>query len=161
MNFSKKTVKLKRPHLHHKNSEEEDSDSFSTKNSFSEEEVEMPAIVSNEGYYWIGKEYTNTYKADFKDIARFATDQFNRLETPRMPWRDQGIVLFGESARDVARHFIQRWNQCKREKVKNVDSYPFLLPKQYSDKFDYRNHLNWLNDPKFTCDIQVYIDINK
>jgi hypothetical protein len=24
-----------------------------------------------------------------------------------MPWRDEALVLFGESARDLARHFIQ------------------------------------------------------
>lgn len=30
-----------------------------------------------------------------------------------MPWRDQGAVTVGESARDLARHFIQRWNQAK------------------------------------------------
>ena len=30
-----------------------------------------------------------------------------------MPWRDHGVVLIGDSARDLARHFIQKWNQCK------------------------------------------------
>lgn len=77
-----------------------------------EENAELP-VISNEGYYWIGKDYSNTYKADFKDIADFSRDQFERTETPRMPWRDEAIVVFGESARDLARHFIQRWNQCK------------------------------------------------
>lgn len=33
-----------------------------------------------------------------------------------MPWRDEGMIVFGESARDLARHFIQRWNQCKVKK---------------------------------------------
>ena len=70
-------------------------------------------MISNEGHYWIGKDYSNTYKADFKDIADFSSDQYNRLEVPRMPWRDEALVIFGESARDLARHFIQRWNQCK------------------------------------------------
>jgi len=27
-----------------------------------------------------------------------------------MPWHDEGLVVFGKVARDVARHFIQRWN---------------------------------------------------
>jgi phospholipase D1/2 len=27
-----------------------------------------------------------------------------------MPWHDEGLVVFGQAARDVARHFIQRWN---------------------------------------------------
>ena len=30
-----------------------------------------------------------------------------------MPWRDEAFVLFGESARDLARHFVQRWNHAK------------------------------------------------
>lgn len=40
-------------------------------------------------------------------------DQFNRSEVPRMPWRDEAAIVIGQSARDLARHFIQRWNQCK------------------------------------------------
>jgi phosphatidylserine/phosphatidylglycerophosphate/cardiolipin synthase-like enzyme len=40
-------------------------------------------------------------------------DQFNREVLPRMPWRDQALAFWGASARDLARHFIQRWNQCK------------------------------------------------
>ena len=40
-------------------------------------------------------------------------DQIPREDIPRMPWRDQGIVVFNEAARDLARHFIQRWNQTK------------------------------------------------
>ncbi len=40
-------------------------------------------------------------------------DQFDRAKTHRMPWRDEALVIFGDSARDLARHFIQRWNQCK------------------------------------------------
>lgn len=34
-----------------------------------------------------------------------------------MPWRDQALVVIGHSARDLARHFIQRWNQCKVYKI--------------------------------------------
>jgi len=30
-----------------------------------------------------------------------------------MPWRDEAFVLFGKSASDLARHFIQRWNHAK------------------------------------------------
>ena len=30
-----------------------------------------------------------------------------------MPWRDEALVMIGEAARDVGRHFIQRWNYCK------------------------------------------------
>ena len=30
-------------------------------------------IISNQAYYWIGKDYTNTYNADFKDIDDFSS----------------------------------------------------------------------------------------
>lgn len=78
-------------------------------------------------------------------------DLFDRNETPRMPWRDHGMMVIGESARDLGRHFIQRWNQCKREKVKSSDSYPFLLPKSYSEPYDY----SWFNDKLYKCEVQV------
>jgi hypothetical protein len=64
-------------------------------------------------YFWLGKDYCNTYREDIKECHEHAKDQFDRAEVPRMPWRDQGMVMVGESARDLARHFIQRWNYCK------------------------------------------------
>ena len=72
-----------------------------------------PEDFTNKGYYWPGKDYANTYRGDFKDLVNYSTDQFNREEVPRMPWRDQALVILNESARDLARHFIQRWNQAR------------------------------------------------
>ena len=66
-----------------------------------------------QGYLWPGKDYSNCYIKDFENIADYSRDQFDRKKTWRMPWRDQGLVVFGESARDLARHFIQRWNHAK------------------------------------------------
>ena len=43
----------------------------------------------------------------------FLADLVNRNTTPRMPWHDIGAVVVGTAARDVARHFIQRWNAVK------------------------------------------------
>lgn len=40
-------------------------------------------------------------------------DFIDRETTPRMPWRDVGVVVHGVAARDLARHFIQRWNFTK------------------------------------------------
>ena len=42
-----------------------------------------------------------------------ASDFINRFTTPRMPWHDVGAVVYGKSARDLARHFICRWNFAK------------------------------------------------
>lgn len=40
-------------------------------------------------------------------------DFIDRYTTPRMPWHDISSVVHGRAARDVARHFIQRWNFTK------------------------------------------------
>lgn len=40
-------------------------------------------------------------------------DFIDRYTTPRMPWHDISSVVHGKAARDVARHFIQRWNFTK------------------------------------------------
>ena len=61
------------------------------------------------------------------------TDFIDRARTPRMPWHDIHSVVYGAAARDVARHFIQRWNAAKTEKLKTDDAYPFLLPKSYAN----------------------------
>lgn len=41
------------------------------------------------------------------------SDFIDRQATPRMPWHDIGAVVYAKAARDVARHFIQRWNFTK------------------------------------------------
>lgn len=43
----------------------------------------------------------------------FSSDFIDRHTTPRMPWHDIASVVHGKAARDVARHFIQRWNFTK------------------------------------------------
>ncbi|KAJ8254753.1 hypothetical protein GJAV_G00196990 [Gymnothorax javanicus] len=50
-----------------------------------------------------------------------------------MPWRDLATSHHGKAARDLARHFIQRWNFTKNFKSKYKDNfYPCLLPKSHS-----------------------------
>ncbi|KAF4796142.1 Phospholipase D1 [Turdus rufiventris] len=62
--------------------------------------------------------------------ALLPPDFIDRYTTPRMPWHDISSVVHGRAARDVARHFIQRWNFTKIMKPKYRSlSYPFLLPK--------------------------------
>ena len=38
------------------------------------------------------------------------TDQLDRGVHPRMPWHDVAAAVYGAPARDLARHFIQRYN---------------------------------------------------
>ncbi|PAV60056.1 hypothetical protein WR25_19542 [Diploscapter pachys] len=82
---------------------------------------------------WIGKDYVNYIVKDFIDVELPFYDFIDRGVTPRMPWHDIHSVTFGAPARDVARHFIQRWNATKTEKLKDDHSYPFLLPKSYEN----------------------------
>ncbi|KAH9496560.1 Phospholipase D, partial [Bulinus truncatus] len=81
---------------------------------------------------WIGKDYVNFIHRDFVGLDQPFDDFINRSETPRMPWHDIGCVVYGKSARDLARHFIGRWNFTKLEKFKRNPNYPLLLPKTTS-----------------------------
>lgn len=40
-------------------------------------------------------------------------DELNREKYPRMPWHDVHCALWGPPCRDIARHFVQRWNYAK------------------------------------------------
>lgn len=40
-------------------------------------------------------------------------DELDRGKYPRMPWHDIHCALWGPPCRDVARHFVQRWNYAK------------------------------------------------
>ena len=39
------------------------------------------------------------------------SDFLDRKTQPRMPWHDVACCVFGAAAGDVARHFVQRYNQ--------------------------------------------------
>ncbi len=80
---------------------------------------------------WFGKDYANFLLRDFRNLDQPFQDQIDRNTTPRMPWHDIGALVYGACARDLARHFIERWNFVKRQKVKDDERYPFLLPKSY------------------------------
>lgn len=62
---------------------------------------------------WFGKDYTNFIVKDFNDLEKPYQDLVDRTTTPRMPWHDIGVLVQDAAARDVARHFIQRWNAVK------------------------------------------------
>ncbi|OAD75876.1 hypothetical protein PHYBLDRAFT_59406 [Phycomyces blakesleeanus NRRL 1555(-)] len=76
-----------------------------------------------------GQDYSDPRVKDFLDVTNFATTLVDRRVTPRMPWHDMSIAVVGPIARDVARHFIQRWNFLKSSKGKHRQTVPFLMPK--------------------------------
>ncbi|XP_062988054.1 phospholipase D1 [Elgaria multicarinata webbii] len=80
--------------------------------------------------FWHGKDYCNFVFKDWVQLDKPFADFIDRYTMPRMPWHDISSVVHGKAARDVARHFIQRWNFTKIMKSKYRSlSYPFLLPK--------------------------------
>uniref|UniRef100_A0AAX7T2Y9 Phospholipase n=1 Tax=Astatotilapia calliptera TaxID=8154 RepID=A0AAX7T2Y9_ASTCA len=83
--------------------------------------------------FWHGKDYCNFVYKDWIQLEKPFDDFIDRYTTSRMPWHDIASVVHGRAARDVARHFIQRWNFTKIMKPKYRSlSYPFLLPKSHS-----------------------------
>ena len=57
---------------------------------------------------FLGKDYVNFIVKDVARPDRPEDDNVDRRTTPRMPWHDISLMVQGFSARDVARHFIQR-----------------------------------------------------
>ncbi|XP_033885288.3 phospholipase D1-like isoform X1 [Acipenser ruthenus] len=89
--------------------------------------------------FWHGKDYCNFVFKDWVQLDKPFDDFIDRYTTPRMPWHDIGSVVHGKAARDVARHFIQRWNFTKIMKPKYRSlSYPYLLPKSHTTANDLR-----------------------
>ncbi|KAK7486606.1 hypothetical protein BaRGS_00022131 [Batillaria attramentaria] len=100
---------------------------------------------------WIGKDYVNFIHKDFVNLEQPFEDFIDRTQCPRMPWHDIGAVVYGKTARDVARHFIGRWNYTKLLKYKRNPLFPLLLPKTYPKM----NIPQVIKDITFSCKAQV------
>ncbi|XP_003962430.2 phospholipase D1a [Takifugu rubripes] len=102
--------------------------------------------------FWHGKDYCNFVYKDWIQLEKPFDDFIDRYTTPRMPWHDIASAVHGRAARDVARHFIQRWNFTKIMKPKYRSlSYPFLLPKSHSTA----NELRYQIPDCVTAKVQV------
>ncbi|KAI0081599.1 phospholipase D [Panus rudis PR-1116 ss-1] len=76
---------------------------------------------------WPGKDYSNPRVTDFHTLNKPDEDMYDRSKVPRMPWHDVSMQVVGQPARDLARHFVQRWNYLLR--IKNhTRQMPMLLP---------------------------------
>ena len=58
---------------------------------------------------WPAKDYVNFILQDVVKPDLPFQDNVDRRFTARMPWHDVAVGVEGEVARDVARHFIQRY----------------------------------------------------
>ncbi|MBN3318061.1 PLD2 Phospholipase, partial [Atractosteus spatula] len=101
--------------------------------SVSDQRQVSPEDLTDNTRLWLGKDYSNFITKDWVQLDRPFEDNIDRTVVPRMPWRDMAAVVHGKAARDLSRHFIQRWNFTKIFKNKYKDNfYPCLLPKSHS-----------------------------
>ena len=76
---------------------------------------------------WPGKDYSNPRVQDFYGLDKPYEEMYDRSKIPRMPWHDISMQVVGQPARDLTRHFVQRWNYILRQR-KPTRPTPFLLP---------------------------------
>lgn len=89
--------------------------------------VDDAGLNPNKVEIWPGKDYSNPRVIDFHTLNKPDENMYDRSKVPRMPWHDVGMQIVGQPARDLARHFVQRWNYLLR--IKNHSKpMPFLLP---------------------------------
>jgi phospholipase D1/2 len=74
-----------------------------------------------------GKDYSNPRVQDFFRLNEPYEEMYDRSRVPRMPWHDVSMQVVGQPARDLTRHFVQRWNYVRRGR-KPTRPTPFLLP---------------------------------
>ncbi|KAL8490601.1 hypothetical protein ACS0TY_022561 [Phlomoides rotata] len=88
-------------------------------------------VGDNPSEIWPGKDYYNPRESEPNSWEDTMKDELDRLKYPRMPWHDVHCALWGPPCRDVARHFVQRWNYAKRNKAPNEQAIPLLLPQHH------------------------------
>uniref|UniRef100_K3WPY3 Phospholipase n=1 Tax=Globisporangium ultimum (strain ATCC 200006 / CBS 805.95 / DAOM BR144) TaxID=431595 RepID=K3WPY3_GLOUD len=97
-----------------------------------------------QGANFLGKDYSNPRVKDFIEVHLPERDLVDRTKVPRMPWHDCHSRLEGQPARDVARHFIQRWNysvSTRRKTSKLHHLVPMKDYERYVDKHQYSSQL--------------------
>lgn len=97
---------------------------------------------------WPGKDYSNPRTQDFSNLDHPYDDMYNRQEVPRMPWHDVHMMVTGQGARDISRHFVQRWNFLLRQKRPSRFTPMLLPPTDLTD--DQLRHANL----EGTCEVQ-------
>ncbi|XP_011059834.1 PREDICTED: phospholipase D2 isoform X1 [Acromyrmex echinatior] len=148
----KNTVKMKRQELINMVYTSHEADE-NIDLSVSEDTVDYICNLQPTTKLWLGKDYTNFIVKDFNDLERPYQDLVDRTTTPRMPWHDIGVLVQNAAARDVARHFIQRWNAVKLEKANLNSCYPYLLPKSYKDCKSYAPFIKEANKYNVKCQV--------
>ncbi|KAH8887738.1 phospholipase D [Thozetella sp. PMI_491] len=96
-----------------------------------------------------GKDYSNPRVQDFFRLNEPYEEMYDRSRVPRMPWHDVSMQVVGQPARDLTRHFVQRWNYLRRGR-KPTRPTPFLLPPP-----DYKKEDLEALGLTGTCEVQI------
>nr|POF01099.1 phospholipase d1 [Quercus suber] len=83
---------------------------------------------------WPGKDYSNPRVQDFYALDRPYEEMYDRTKVPRMPWHDIAMQIVGQPARDVGRHFVQRWNYILRSRIPSRPTPVLLPPPEYEQE---------------------------
>ncbi|KAG1829755.1 phospholipase D [Suillus variegatus] len=92
--------------------------------------VDDPELSADKTEIWPGKDYSNPRVLDFHCAKQTFEDMYDRTRVARMPWHDVGLQVVGQPARDLARHFVERFIFWLRLEFYQNHSrtMPFLLP---------------------------------
>ncbi|CDO96337.1 unnamed protein product [Kluyveromyces dobzhanskii CBS 2104] len=102
-----------------------------------------------------GKDYSNARVCDFYDLDKPFESMYDRSMVPRMPWHDVHMMTVGEPARDLSRHFVQRWNYLLRQKRPSRPT-PLLTPASDLTKEELeRSYFFQELKDRSTCEIQI------
>ena len=83
-----------------------------------------------------GQDYNNARILDFQNVSNYVGETISILQSPRMPWHDVRLLVFlpsveadtrvqvhmtidGPVVLDIVQHFVERWNEVKRRKVRS------------------------------------------
>ncbi|QNP99062.1 Phospholipase D1 [Yarrowia lipolytica] len=96
-----------------------------------------------------GKDYSNPRTKDFFSLDKPFEDMYDRQKVPRMPWHDIHMMVVGQPARDLVRHFVQRWNYVLRQKRPSRFTPLLLPPPDFKEEELAEYKLNG------TCEVQI------
>jgi len=83
-------------------------------------------VTSRRKEVWPGQDYSNPRIRDFIDVQKWDMQLIDKKELARMPWHDVSVGITGEAVKDVAQHFVERWNFIKKEKSANRQEVEYL-----------------------------------
>ncbi|KAJ8091600.1 hypothetical protein PM082_020830 [Marasmius tenuissimus] len=67
-----------------------------------------------------GQDYNNARIMDFQNVGNYASNALSIQDHARMPWHDVHMTFTGPAVLDVVQHFVERWNEVKKRKVRRA-----------------------------------------